>query len=187
VSLENTVYSAKTRKVAILVDDGCDYMALNKVMEALKEAGVMSEVVSKRQGMLKSEDGQEVKIDMSYPTTASVLYDAVYIPGGEKCVQALMKQADALQFVKEMYVHYKTIAASGQALDLLQEADIKVEEGSGRDGKVSNRLGVVTMRNGNDMGSFCDTFVEAIARDRHWGRMDEDMWQASERPYTLDM
>ena len=187
VSIETTNYSAETRKVAILADDGCDYMALNKMMEALKEAGVMSEVVSKRQGMLKSQDGQEIKIDMSYPTTASVLYDALYIPGGMECVQALMKQADALQFVKEMYVHYKAIAASGQGLDLLQEADIKFEEGTGQEGQVSNRLGVVTMRNGDDMQSFCDTFVEAIAKHRHWGRMDEDMWQASERPYTLDL
>ena len=187
VSIENTVYSAKTRKVAILADDGCDSEAISKVKDALKEAGVMCEVVSKQYGMLKGENDQELEVDMSYPTTASVMYDALYIPGGSACVQSLMKQADALQFVKEMYVHYKPIAASGQGLELLQEAGIKFEQGSGQDGQVSDRLGVITMRNGNDMSSFCDTFVEAIAKHRHWGRMDEDMWQASERPYTLEM
>lgn len=54
VSQENTPKSARTRKVAILMENGFNYPEVTQVVDALKQAGVHYEIVSKYQGMLTS-------------------------------------------------------------------------------------------------------------------------------------
>ena len=77
--------------------------------KALTDAGAQAKVVAPRLGTLKGANGEEVKIDFSFLTAASVLFDAVYVPGGEKSVAALKREADAIHFVNEAYKHCKAI------------------------------------------------------------------------------
>src|SRR5690606_6681310 len=89
LSMENTAKSAKTREVAILAADGFDYDALMKVKSALKDAGAKPKIISKFLGKIKSADGKEVEVDKSFITVASVLFDAVFVPGGAKNIETL--------------------------------------------------------------------------------------------------
>ena len=58
--------------------------------------------------------GRVSKVDHSFATVSSVLFDAVYVPGGARA-EVLCRNADAVRFVKEAYKHRKAIAASGDA------------------------------------------------------------------------
>src|SRR5690606_37492466 len=83
VSVENQkVPGVKTLKIAILAAEGFDYEALEATKSALEAAGVRPVIVSRFLGTLKG-DGGEVEVDRSYVTTASVLFDVLFIPGGE--------------------------------------------------------------------------------------------------------
>jgi len=101
-----------------------ELVAIALVATALVAAGAQAKVVAPRLGSLKGQKGAAVNIDFSLLTAGSVLFDAVYIPGGEESVAILKGDAKALLFVKEAYLHCKTIAATGEGIDLLRAAHL---------------------------------------------------------------
>lgn len=112
----------QTRKVAILVADGVDGEAVKGMQTALAAAGGQGKIVATRSGSLKAANGSELKIDFSLLTTGSVLFDAVYIPGGEQSVSALLRTPKARTFVQDAYLHCKAIAATGEGVALFEAA-----------------------------------------------------------------
>ena len=125
LSMADTVKdTAKTRKVAILAADGVDAAAVAGMQRLLKAAGAQSKVVAPRLGALTGARGQAVPVDWSLLTAGSVLFDAVYVPGGDKSTEALAAEASAVLFVREAYKHCKAIAASGAGVGLLAAAGI---------------------------------------------------------------
>ena len=171
LSQKNTTMSAKTRKVAILLESGFTYPEVTQVIETLKGAGMGINIVSKNLGSLASTDGNQLEADKSWVTTASVMYDAVYVPGGQQSVNSLKSQGDALHFVNEIFKHCKTIGATNEGIDLLNASDIQGVETAAAEtkDKIVNKLGVVTVY-ATEVDEFCTEFINAVAQHRHWGR-----------------
>ena len=172
LSMENrTPDTIETRKIAVLVDDGFDGDHLESVRSTLQEEGARVKLVSKVLGEKESENGDTVEADKSHVTTGSILFDAVFVPGGEHA-EALLEQGDARQFVVEAFKHKKPVAALGEGVDLLEDADLPDVEVS--DGDLTDEHGVVTSRD-DDLDEFTEAFVDAIADHRHWGRRDMEV------------
>jgi catalase len=170
--VKNTV---KTRRIAILAVDGYNHKDVSQVMQALEAGGAKAHIISKHQGMLKSSSGEELEVDKSYVTTASVLYDAIYLPGGKENVETLKTQGDAIHFVNEAFRHCKPLGATGEGVDLLKVANIPDIQFSGQESTdkiipVISDKGVVTAVSESDRKSFNDSFIAAIAQHRHWDR-----------------
>ena len=164
----------ETRKVAVLFDDGFDADHLEAVRSELDDRGARVELVSKILGDKEPEDGGEaVEADKSHATTASVLYDAIFVPGGAESIEALREQGDAKHFVAEQFKHKKPIAAVGEGVDLLEAVDLPDVELGEDDGVVADQ-GVITSRDG-DLEAFVDAFVDAIAAHRHWEREEKEV------------
>ena len=172
VSMANTVKdSVKTRKVAILGADGFDDAAVAAMKKALTGAGAQTKLVAPRLGFLKSSKGAEAKVDFSLLTASSVLFDAVYIPGGEKSVKALQKHAEALEFLQEAYKHCKTIAAHGAGVELIRACNLTngAATGEPQTKEQSGEEGVII--GGDDQaGKIASQFIKAMAQHRHWSR-----------------
>jgi catalase len=177
VSMEDTVKDTiHTRRIAILAAEGYDHDQLMTVKNALEGAGATTEVVSKFLGPLASNNSASVAVDKAYVTTASIMYDAVFIPGGRDSIETLKTQGDALHFVNEAFRHCKPIGATGDGVMLLQAAeipDLHVAGPQSEDELVSHR-GVVTSQDGIDLEAFSQAFVEAIAQHRHWERQTRE-------------
>ena len=169
LSMANTVKdSVKTRKVAILGADGFDDAAVAAMKKALIEAGAQTKLVAPRLGFLKSSKGAEAKVDFSLLTASSVMFDAVYIPGGEKSAKALQEQVEALEFVQEAFKHCKTIAANGAGLELIRACRLtNGANGKAKDSPVEE--GVILGRD-DQAGKIANEFIKAIAQHRHWSR-----------------
>ena len=169
LSMANTVKdSIKTRKIAILGADGFDDAAVPAMKKALIEAGAQAKLVAPRLGLLKSSKGAEAKVDFSLLTASSVMFDAVYVPGGEKSVKALQEQVEALEFVQEAFKHCKTIAANGAGLEFIRACRLT----NGADGKAKDSAveeGVILGRD-DQAGKIASEFIKAIAQHRHWSR-----------------
>src|SRR5690606_38332052 len=121
LSMANTLKnSIKTRKIAFLAADGVAADSLNTVKKALEAEGAVVEVIAPKLGDIKANDGSKVPADQSLLTAASVLYDAVYVPGGEASATALKAEPDAIHFLNEAYKHCKAIAADESAKALLE-------------------------------------------------------------------
>ncbi|MEO8431174.1 MAG: catalase [Acidobacteriota bacterium] len=169
LSMADTVKdTAVTRRVAILAADGVDEASLSAMRKALFAAGAQPKVVAPRLGYLKASEGGDVFVEFSLLTASSVLFDAVYVPGGADSVEALSAERDAVEFVTEAFRHCKTIAATGEGVDLLSRCP-GLEGLAGDGGKGTAPEGVLTDRGGRS-GDFSGAFVAAIARHRHWTR-----------------
>ncbi len=177
LSMANTPKdSIKTRKVAVLAADGFDGTALAAMKKALMNAGAQVKIVAPRLGFLQGAKGEEVKIDFSFLTAASVLFDAVYVPGGDKSAVALKGESDSLHFINEAYKHCKAIAATGAGVDVLRASYLgavkRVRAASGGT-KVVSDAGVVTGQDAQATKVAAE-FIKAIAQHRHWSREVED-------------
>jgi catalase len=170
LSQERTTKTAKGRKVAILAADGVDGDQLATIEGALSAAHVSSEIISKFGGTIKGADGGEIEVDQTFLTAASVMYDAIYVPGGAHSIAALKAHGEALNFLHEAFKHFKPIAAAGEGVELLIQSDLKGIDLSQTNGKVSDELGVVTLRDPVKMEAFAQSFIDAIKEHRFWTR-----------------
>jgi catalase len=165
--------SIKTRKIAVLIADGFDDSAVDEMNKALLTAGAMSKTIAPRLGVVTGANGVQLKADFSFLTGSSVLFDAVFVPGGDTSVATLSAQDDAREFVSEAYKHCKTIAASGAGVGLLATALVeKFSDSNDADDGIAANEGVVTSRAGS-IKDVAEAFVSAIALHRHWEREPE--------------
>jgi catalase len=175
LSMENTEKSMiEGRKVAILVGPGSNADEVMAVKNALKAAKAKGETIAKNFGKLKGENDKEIVVDKTFLTVPSVIYDAIYVPGGKKGVDALKQQGDAIHFINEAFRHCKPIGATGAGAELIKHSQlngVNVAEG-GKDAPVNDR-GVVTAGSASD--GFVKEFTGAIAQHRHWDRTQKEM------------
>lgn len=160
------------------------------MQEALEAEHVTVKVVAPRSGMIRTAEGDELEADQNFTTAASVLFDAVFVPGGAASVTQLKKVGDAIHCVREAYKHCKPIAAVGEALDMV--SDLPGVTLATDDGSVVSDKGVVTalgvsvsagqkiqhavgLAGGPNAGELAKAFLEALARHRFWERAKESV------------
>ncbi|SDX19517.1 catalase HPII [Nitrosomonas communis] len=160
LSMENTVKNTiKTRRVAFLAADGVDDDALDAMKKSLTEEGAMVKIIASRHGSIKTASGAEVEVDATWLTTSSVLFDAVYIPGGKTSVDALAEEMDAVHFVNEAFKHCKAIAGVGEGVEFIKNQTYA--------GKDETDKAVIFGGTAKEMAK---PFVAAIAQHRNWER-----------------
>ena len=93
-----------------------------------------------------------------------MVFDAVVVAGGDAAVDALIKDARAVDFVKEQYRHCKAILALGAGARLLQEAGVHRALASGQPDS-----GVIVGAAGKAV-KVADAFIAAVAAHRHYER-----------------
>ena len=164
LSMANTAKdSIKTRKIAILAADGVDELSLSAMKEALEGAGAKTKIVAPFLGLIAGAGGKSIKADESFFTTASVLFDAVYVPDGLHA-SALQGEPDAIHFINEAYKHCKAIAADGAGVKFLNATAAGTKINIQSDTEKSNTANGVVIN-----GSPKD-FINAIAQHRFWER-----------------
>jgi len=165
LSMEDTVKDTiKTRQIAILAEDGTDGYSLHKMKQALEAGGAKTKIIASHLGHITAVDGKKLKVDQSFLTAASVLFDAVYVPGGAKSADLLKKSPDAILFINEAFKHCKAIAAAGAGAEFIQITDAgKNPQSTRKDDKTEDLPGVLINGTANE-------FIQAIAQHRFWQR-----------------
>ncbi|MEP6711359.1 MAG: catalase [Ferruginibacter sp.] len=155
----------KTRCVAILIAPGVDTGLLNNMTGALTAQGAQFKIIAPKLGMIAGTNGKAVKADESFLIATSVVYDAVYIPGGEESVAALIQIPEALHFVEEAYKHCKPVAADADAAAFIEYTYL----GNNMDDKNYDATadGVILGSNKNDISK---SFINAMKQHRFWDR-----------------
>jgi catalase len=158
------------RKVAVLAANDVDATTIESLRAALLAAGATLKVIAPQLGEIRSSTGKTLRVDHSLPTVGSVQFDAVYVPGGAKSVDALCQNAQALLFIKEAYKHGKPIAATDDGAMLIDKA----ARGSGNQGAAFQGPGVISASGKMANGDFVASFLAAIAKHRITERPDLD-------------
>lgn len=162
-TIKNTI---KTRRVAILAGGGVNADSVSKMKTALEAAGAEAKIIAPKLGSIKAENGELIKVDLSFLTTASVLFDAVFVPGGLKSFNALKNEPDAIQFIQEAFKHCKAIAADDEGVDLVNLSALSKTTKYNGDAKPQPK------RDGIIFNLPPKEFISAIALHRFWSRED---------------
>jgi catalase len=186
LSLLNQPRSARTRKIGVLVADGVRALDLQMVKGSIAAAGAVAEVISLSQGLVRTDDPlQPCEAQKSFLITDSVLYDALYVPGGEDSIATLLEVERARLFLQDAFRHGKALGATNEGADLLADAglaEVRLAEESGDEGFVSDRGVVSAMADAPDqLVSFAEAFLEAVAAHRHFDRPADQQQPAFRR------
>ncbi|WP_200171676.1 DJ-1/PfpI family protein [Tomitella cavernea] len=102
--------------------DGTDAGPLEQLKDALRERGAVPEVLAFADSPVRTAGGGSMDVDRAVSTMASVLYDAVVVPGGTDAAGAFSQDGYVMHFIAEAYKHLKPIAALDTGIGLLNTA-----------------------------------------------------------------
>ncbi len=177
----------KSRRVAILTENGFEQSELVSPKEALENAGHQCEIVSPQKGKVKAWDkdhwGIEVPVDKQVTDVSVDDYDALFLPGGVLNPDTLRMNHDAVLFVQDFFKAGKVIGAICHGPQMLIEAnvvegrqltsypsvrvDIVNAGGMWVDQEVVVDNGLVTSRKPDDLEAFNRKFLEEIQEGSH--------------------
>ena len=166
LSMANTIKNTiRSRKVAFLVADGVNDASLLGMKEALEAEDATIELIAPKLSKIKTASGLELTPAKSFLTAASVLFDAVYVPGGITSVAAIAGEPDAIHFLNEAFKHCKPIAADDEQVFEKTYFARKLPKEFTEETVL--RDGLAIGDNINDLSGF---FIKAIAQHRFWNR-----------------
>jgi catalase len=163
LSLHDTDYPSATRKVAILVADGVDAAGVTALKTAIEAAGGVAKIVAPEAGDVSPARGKGIAVDHRLATVASVLFDALAIPGGAASIEKLGATPGLVPFLAGFHRHLKPVWLAPEANDLYEEVQLGVEGMPG-----------ITVGGG---AKAIDAFARSLARRFH-DRKLPPAWQA---------
>ena len=102
-------------KIAILVTDGFELQELTEPRKALQQAGAITHIISPKPVTVRAWDtkewGDEFAVDIPLNQASATDYDALLLPGGVIDPDHLRMNPDAVEFVQEMVIAGKPVAA----------------------------------------------------------------------------
>jgi catalase len=176
-----------TRRIAILIADGYDPVAFNATTAAIKAASALPFVIGQRRSRIyaageNSSNSKGVMTDHHLEGQRSTMFDALVIPGGADSISALSSSGRALHWVREAFGHLKTIAATGEAVDLVNKAVQLDQISLSNNHEALESYGVVTMRHVKPEGlgdvvnvaqgakGFLEKFIYSVSQHKNWAR-----------------
>lgn len=150
------------RKVGVLCTDSVREEAVMNLKEALKKEGVAACIVAPHLGFVKTDQGGALPVDFSFDTAASVLFDAVYVPGGD-AMSELAEDVNFVEYLNDAYRHCKVIGADGEGVELAAVAQFASKQTNETD------AGLIFSTDANH-GAHVSRFISAMRKHRIWER-----------------
>ena len=148
--------SLKGRKIGVLVTNGADSDRLKTLRTGLEKEGADLVVVAPKIGGVTGAAGKHLPADMSLPGAPSVFFDAVAILASAEGIKPLLKNAAAIDWVRDAFGHLKVIGHTAAAQALFDKAGIEEDLDEG----------VIEFGSAGDI----KRFVEAAMKQRVWDR-----------------
>lgn len=150
----NTKPSAYTQKIGVLICNGFDGKEVTSVLKTLEENGCFIDIVSDKLGTITGTDGTTLKVNRTFITSSPLLFDSLYVVGGQSLNQAVFDE-NVAEFLYIAYKYFKPIGIALTAEMYLNKSE------------KPNPEGVVFA---SDSTNFGQEFVHAIAQQRFWNR-----------------
>ncbi|WP_236451103.1 catalase HPII [Stutzerimonas stutzeri] len=145
----------KSRKIAILVANGVDGAAIDAFKGKLAEQGALAKIIGPSPAPVKTADGKMLPVDAAMDGMPSVMFDAVFVPGGADAAAAMAKSGEAKHYLLEAYKHLKPIVVLGAARPLLASLNLTADSG---------------LLEGDDVDAVFGNFAQALGQHRVWAR-----------------
>ncbi|MEI3604968.1 catalase [Pseudogracilibacillus sp. SE30717A] len=155
LSQENTPHLPYYLTLGVLIGNGFDDEEVLATIEYLKRYGVFVTIISETLSPVVGRNGTKLAVDETIMTTDAVLFDSLYIVGGEVENQHDFNQS-VMNFISEAFQHYKPIgfAPSGEKYF-----------------PVGDKESIPGFVYQDDNPKFNEQFLYAIAQQRFWNRV----------------
>ncbi len=151
----------ESRKVAIICADGVSETSVMQMKAALLKENAKACIAAPYLGFVTTDKGGEIPVDFSFLTGASVLFDALYIPGGLG-LNELAADNDLMDWLNDAYKHCKVIGADAEGIELLSGSNFAAATNP-------DDAGIVLGNKSGD-GQFVNNFISAMKQHRFWDR-----------------
>ena len=175
------------KRIAILATDGFEESELKSPKEAMEKEGFTVEIVSEKNGTIKSwKDGNwgnEYNVDKTLDAVNASQYNALVLPGGVINPDKLRRNETALKFAKDFFEQKKPVAAICHGPQTLISANVVknrkmtsfesiktdlVNAGANWvDEAVVVDEGFITSRKPDDLPAFNSKLIEEIKEGKH--------------------
>lgn len=177
------------KRVAILVADGFEQVELTGPIEALEAAGAETDIISPVEKKVRGWEGDDMdwgskfKVDVPLAEASARNYDALLLPGGVMNPDALRREPQAIEFIRQFVNSGKPIgaichgpwtlidagAAKGRRLTSYPSIKIDLINAGAHwvDEEVVVDNGIVTSRKPADIPAFNRKLVEEIGEGIH--------------------
>ena len=142
------------RKVGVLLTDGADDGTLDALRSAVEKEGATLAIVAPKAGGVKTAKGKRVAADHALSSGPSIFFDAVALVVSAKGAELLVREAAAIDWVRDAFGHLKVIGTVEAAGPILAKAAVEEDAGVV---DLAGRGGV-------------KIFIEAARRQRVWER-----------------
>jgi catalase len=141
------------RKVGVLVTDGADPALVNKLVKAIEKEGAVAAIVAPKAAGAVLKGGAVLPADQALRGAPSVMFDHVAMVLSKEGADLLLKQAEAINWIRDAFGHLKVIGMTAVARPLLDKAAVEKDDG------------IVDLA-----GNGVATFIEAAKQGRLWER-----------------
>jgi protease I len=173
------------KRVAVIATDGFAQSEFVAPIKALKDEGILVDVISLKEGKIKgwekTEWGDKFKVDKTIDNVSSSNYAMLVLPGGVMNSDTLRMNELVIKFVVDFFEQGKPIAAICHAASILIETgllkgkqmtsykSIKTDlinagvNWVDEEVVVDNKL--ITSRTPKDLPAFCKTIIEELKEE----------------------
>ncbi|KAG8934186.1 hypothetical protein FRC02_010452, partial [Tulasnella sp. 418] len=169
-------FTASGRKLGVYVLDEFDYMAVTGLKAALVPMGVIVMIVGPRKNLVKS-GSKTMETQFTFETCRSTHFDAVFFAGGagDDYLKQMSRNGRLLHAAREAFMHYKTVAAEGNAVEWLRKFALpgEIDALAGQvvsDGVVAQQGIVLAGSSITDVAVLIKSLTDEMAKHRAWGR-----------------
>jgi catalase len=149
--------SFEGRKLGILVSDGAEAAIVTGLIDAVKKAKAVYEIITPKIGGATLDDGTLIEGKQKIDGGPSILYDAVALVLSADGAAMLAKDKTAKDFVSDAFGHSKFIGYTADALLLIEKAGI---------GEDDMDAGLIELAKRGDITTFLDTCGQVRLWDR---------------------
>lgn len=177
----------QNKRIAILATDGFEKSELFDPLNALKEQGATVDIISIKEGEIKSWDnknwGKTIEVDKLAKNAKASDYNALILPGGVINPDLLRVNEDALSFIRGFFREGKPVAAICHAPWLLISAKVienrtvtsyhSIKDdiiNAGAHWKYQEVVvdsGLITSRSPEDLPAFINKIIEEVVEGKH--------------------
>jgi protease I len=181
----------KGKRVAFLFTDGAEQIEVTAPLEAVRNAGADTEIISLTKGEVEMwqhfDKGDKITAEKAVADADPSDYDGLVLPGGVANPDQLRADKDAVKFVRTFFEQDKPVGVICHGPWLLVETgvargrkvtswpslktDLRNAGAEWVDEEVVVDNGLVTSRNPDDLPAFCAKVVEEIAEGKHRQRV----------------
>ncbi len=119
------------KKIGVMITEGSDSKLIAAMRKTAKAEGALVEFIAPTIGDIIDSAGHHLVPDNFLAGAPSSLFDVLVVAPAKSCIDMLVEQAAAVDWIRDGFGHLKVIGYTGEAVSLFQKASVPIDDEPG--------------------------------------------------------